>query len=337
VVFNKLKKLYWLLMGYESYFNVYKLKLEGIHPEFMLKVAKNQTTFCPQHIIQGYETSSGDKGDDIYLAQFAILSHCPSPYGAIREIYPYLIEEDNKQIKGLRGVVIDNVAFSNDQPMSFCYLKYSFIVFQNNGNDKSIFRFDFHGGNTHQPIDPSYLEMRCIKKTGSMLVLGKNSINKKNIAILFNGESEYDARNQVNLVSSQSSTQYSGYFGEISGIADYSDFFFLVKNTESQIMIQAQKLTQPKLFFHHPNDYSDTFVPERSIKIHIKSQSKKTSISLESSLSVALFNLMDKVECFSDYNSSNIIAKGEYHLDAKKLKGPIFGLEMFSEKEDDQI
>jgi len=53
---------------------------------------------------------------------------------------------------------------------------------------------------------------------------------------------------------------------------------------------------------------------------------------------VALFNVMNKVECFSDFNASNIIDKGEYALDAKKLKGPIYDLKIhFKNKEDDQI
>jgi len=100
-----------------------------------------------------------------------------------------------------------------------------------------------------------------------MLVLGKNSKSGNDVAVVFNGDSEMDSRNQIHFVAEQASTWYSGYLGGVFDKIDYSKFFFLVKNTADGIKIQAKKLTQPKMFFYHPNDLSDTFVSEQSIKI----------------------------------------------------------------------
>lgn len=332
-LYNSEKKMSWVTISYSNKVNIQEISLaqKGNSVQLVTEITEPDTQFCPHDILQAPFSPT-----ETNLAIFGVISNCSSTTGTVRKIYSYSIDPTNTKVIKNGVTIVDHIDYPPQYELTFCNLGDSYIVFNKENSQDWVYRFPKSGGSGTKAFDHFYwgidqgFGIQCVYQTDTLLVLGKNVKTGQKIVTIFNANTEYEARNRVKFALQADISWYSGYFGGVFDAIDYSEYFFLVKNTAQQLDLYAQKLTQPKIYFYQENDDSGKLVEPLFLSIISTSTANQKTFIQQANQPVALLNVLTNAKPFGSIEDTNIVSKGQYKLDDRKLKGPVYSLSVKS-------
>lgn len=210
-----------------------------------------------------------------------------------------------------------------------------------------ILKISKKGGQPLQLFDPSYWNFgsvqytRCHQEVNKLLIVGKSSENGNLMAALVSTIAEDSSMSRVDYIATydtQNSDYVSGIPGGKAGDEDYTNYFFIVRNDYSDSFdLDIVKLNQPQILVSQPSEELDKFEEQSSVTAKFVSTNFKSSIPITAQLEAAVYDPVLSPLGFSTFNDSNIIQKGNYTVDYRNLKGPVFDTLLNKTENDNSI